>query len=59
MKFETARIHFLGDDFAAVGVVVNVLKREMHLLPILLKSNTQGTFLKLFETLTARGLNIT
>ena len=57
MKFETARIHFLGDDFAAV--VVNVLKREMHLLPILLKSNTQGTFLKLFKTLTARVLNIT
>ena len=59
MKFDTARIHFLGDDFAAVAVVVNVLKREMHLLPILLKSNTQGTFLKLFKTLTARVLNIT
>ena len=59
MKFETACIHFLGDDFAAVAVVVNVLKRELHLLPILLKSNTQGTFLKLFKTLTARVLNIT
>ena len=59
MKFETARIHILGDDFAAVAVVVNVLKREMHLLPILLKSNTRGTFLKLFKTLTARVLNIT
>ena len=59
MKFETARIHILGDDFAAVAVVVNVLKREMHLLPILLKLNTQGTFLKLFKTLTARVLKIT
>ena len=59
MKFETARIHILDDDFAAVAVVVNVLKREMHLLPILLKSNTQETFLKLFKTLTARVLNIT
>ena len=58
MKFETARIHFLGDDLAAVAVVVNVLKREMHLLPILLKANTQGTFLKLFKTLKARVLNI-
>ena len=52
MKFETACIHFLGDDFAAVAVVVNVLT-------IPLKSNTQGTFLKLFKTLTARVLNIT
>ena len=59
MKFETARIHILDDDFAAVAVVVNVLKREMHLLPILLKSNTQGTFWKLFKTLTVRVLNIT
>ena len=59
MKFETTRIHFLDDDFAAVAVVVNVLKREMHLLPILLKSNTHGTFLKLFKTLTERDLNIT
>ena len=59
MKFETACIPILGDDFAAVAVVVNVLKREIHLLPILLKSNTQGTFLKLFKTLTARDLNIT
>ena len=52
MKFETARIHFLGDDLAAVAVVVNVLT-------ILFKSNTQGTFLKLFKTLKARVLNIT
>ena len=33
--------------------------REMHLLPILLKLNTQGTFLKLLKTLKARVLNIT
>ena len=58
MKFETARIHFLGVDLAAVAVVVNVLKREMHLLPILLKANTQGTFMKLFKTLKVRVLNI-
>ena len=54
MKFETARIHFLGDDFAAVAVAVVV-----NVLTILLKWNTQGTFLKLFKTLKARVLNIT
>ena len=52
MKFETTRIHFLGDDLPAVTVVVNVL-------PILLKSNNQGTVLKLLKTLTARVLNST
>ena len=44
MKFETACIPILGDDFAAVAVVVNVLKEEIHLLPILLKSNTRDVF---------------
>ena len=58
MKFETAGIHFLVDDLAAVAVVVNVLKREMHLLPILLKANTERTFLKLFKALTARVLTL-
>ena len=36
------------------------LKRDMHLLLVLLKRNTPGTFLmKLFKTLTARVLNTT
>ena len=42
MKFETARIHFLGDDLAAVAVVVNVLKSEMHLFTNPIESKYSG-----------------